>query len=254
MNSSVLHDHQEIKFDEKQVRKKKPIPRAPNKIVPIKCSDKVGKEYWDDKHKDLANFPAPMRMLITGRQDVGKTSLIKNIIIHARPRYKEVYLIHEDVDFSKEYDDLEPTDKLKDIPELDFWEHDGPYVKRCVIIDDLEYTGANRDRLRRLAVLFRYVSSHKGLSIILAHQSFFDVPVIVKKMSNVFIIYKPIARNELSMIENRVGMPPGMLEELFDTVATNFNDSICVDETKNTPAPLRLNLFEPIDINEIEKK
>lgn len=253
----MLHDHQEMypmDYEEKQKRRKKPLPRAPNEIVPIKCADKVGVEHWDDKHKDIANFPAPMRMLLLGPPNKGKSTLIKNIIIHARPRYKEVYLIHEDAEFSKEYDDLEPTEKLRDIPELEYWEYDGPHVKRCVIIDDLEYTGANKDRLRRLAVLFRYASSHKGLSVILAHQSFFDVPIIAKKMSNVFVIYKPMARNELSMIENRVGMPQGMLEQLFDTLATNFNDSICVDKTKNTPAPLRLNIFQPIEINENDKK
>lgn len=252
-----LHDHQELYpmfYDDKPKRKKKPLPRAPNEIVPIKCADKVGKEHWDDKHKDIANFPAPVRMLLLGPPDVGKSTIIKNVIIHARPRYKEVYLIHEDAEYSKEYDDLEPTDKFNDIPDLEFWEYEGPFKKRCVIIDDLEFTSSDKDRLRRLAVLFRYASSHKNLSIILANQSFFDIPIIAKKMANVFIIYKPMARNELSMIENRVGMPQGMLDELFNTVATKFNDSICVDKTKNTPAPLRLNIFEPIEIEEINKK
>lgn len=231
---------------------KKPIPRAPREIVPIRCADKKGVEHWDDKshNNDLANFPAPMRMLILGPPNVGKSTLIKNIIIHARPRYQEVFLIHEDAKYSKEYDDLEPTEKMNEIPPLVYWEYDGPHIKRLVIIDDLEFTASNKDRLRNLAVLFRYASSHKGLSIILAHQSFFDVPIIVKKMSNVYVIYKPLARNEISMIENRVGLPQYMLDDLFKTTATGFNDSICIDLTKNTPASIRLNIFQPIQVEE----
>ena len=250
----VLHDHQELipmERPERKSRVKKPIPRAPNEIVPIKCADKKGVETWNNNHnKDISNWPSPVRILILGPPNVGKSTLIKNIIIHARPRYQEVFLIHEDAEFSKEYDDLEPTEKMCDIPELEYWEYEGPYKKRCVIVDDLEYTGANKERLSRLAVLFRYASSHKGLSIILAHQSFFDIPTIVKKMSNVFIVYKPRARNELSLIENRVGLPQDMLKELFEHVAPNFNDSICIDLTKNTPAPLRLNVFDQIELND----
>lgn len=254
MSIQALDDHLFLMDeDEKPKRRtKKRVPRAPREIVPIKCADKKGVESWDKKNGDLANFPSPMRMIIIGPPNVGKSTLIKNIIIHAKPRYQEVFLIHEDAEYSKEYNDLEPTEKMNEIPDLEFWEYEGPYKKRCVIIDDLEYTKAHKERLRNLAVLFRYASSHKGLSIIFAHQSFFDVPVIVKKMSNVYVIYKPRARNEIAMIENRVGLPQGMLEELFETVAPEFNDSICVDLTKNSPAPLRLNIFKPINIDPLE--
>jgi hypothetical protein len=54
------------------------------------------------------------------------------------------------------------------------------------------------------------------------------------------------------MIENRVGLPQDMLEELFNIVATGFYDNICIDRTKDTPAPLRLNIFNPIEIDETQ--
>lgn len=231
--------------------RKKPLPRLPKKIIPIKCSDKRIAETWtEERAKDLANFPAPVRCVLLGPPSTGKSSTIKNILIRARPRYREVYVIHPDCEHSTEWHDLEPTDIMPDIPSLDFWSrlNEGPAVKRAVVIDDLEFTAATKQRLHDLALLFRYASSHKGLSIFMGHQSCFDLPVIARKMCNVFLIWRPRARNELGLIENRVGLPNGALRALFDTVATGFHDSITVDRTQNSPAPVRLNLYQPIEI------
>ena len=65
-------------------------------------------------------------------------------------------------------------------------------------------------------------------------------------MANVYIVYKPRAYSELSLIEDRVGMPKGSLKELFNTIATGHRDSITVDLTENTPAKLRLNIWKKI--------
>jgi hypothetical protein len=164
--------------------------------------------------------------------------------------FEEVYLIHEDAETTKEYDDIEPTMKLSEVPPLSFWEYEGPHIRRAVIVDDLELTAANKDRLKNLAIMFRYASTHKGLTIYFAHQSFFDVLGLIKKMANVYILYRPRAYNELTMIENRVGLKKDTLKEIFKTIAIEESDSICVDLTKNSPAKLRLNLFQPIELDE----
>ena len=114
-----------------------------------------------------------------------------NLLIHQRKRFDDFYVVHEDYredgTGATEYDDCGPTAMLGDVPPLEYWNEvcygddpDGPPVKRLVILDDLELTGANKERLRNLALLFRYVSIHKGMSVILCHQSFFDVPSVVK--------------------------------------------------------------------------
>ena len=227
--------------------------KPPKRIIPIKNKDKVGHESWTDSRKrDIGNFPSPSRILLLGPCGVGKSTLIKNLILHQRPRFEEVYLIHEDAEFTREYDDLEPTEKLNEVPPIDFWElPDGsPYIKRAVIIDDLELTSANKERLKNLAILFRYCSTHKGLTIYFAHQSFFDVLGLVKKMANVYVIYKQRAYSELQMIENRVGYKKDTLKELFQTIATGHRDSICVDLTENSPCKLRKNIWERIQISE----
>ena len=100
-------------------RQKKRLPKIPKEIMPIKCSDKVGSESWNDERaKNIGNFPSPSRILLLGPWGVGKSCLIKNLILQQRPRFQEVYLIHADAFISKEYDDLQPTEKFTDIPDI----------------------------------------------------------------------------------------------------------------------------------------
>jgi len=243
--------------EEKKPKKlnKKNCTKPPKRIIGIKNKDKEGAESWNpSRAKDMGNFPSPARILLLGTCGVGKSTPIKNLILHQRPRFQEVYVIHEDAEFTKEYDDLEPTEMLDDVPGIDFWElpEGSPYIKRAVIVDDLELTSANKTRMKNLAILFRYCSTHKGLTVYFAHQSFFDVTSLVKKMANVYVLWKPRAYSELALIENRVGYPKGTLRELFRTVATEHRDSICVDMTENSPARLRKNIWQKIEVQDEE--
>ena len=229
-------------------RKNKPLRRPKREIIPIVNKDKRGSESWNDKRAhDIGNFPSPQRILLLGPCGTGKSTLIKNLIMHQMPRFKEVYLIHEDWEYTKEYDDLEVTAKMGDPPDISFWDYTGPYIKRAVIIDDIEMVAANKERMKNLAIIFRYVSTHKGLTIYFAHQSFFDVASLIKKMASVFILWKPRSRSELAMIDNRTGLKKDTLKELFKTVATGHRDSICVDLSQNSPAKLRLNIWQKIE-------
>lgn len=226
---------------------------APKEIMHIKNKDKQNHESWTpSRSRDIANFPSPTRIMLVGGVGTGKSNLIKNLIIHQSPMFDEVYLIHPDCELSKEYDDLEVTAKLDDIPSVDFFQfEDGnDKIKRCVIIDDLEYTAASKQRLKNLALLFRYVSSHKNLTVYLSHQSFFDIPGIAKKMSNIFIIWKPRRSQEKTLIEDRIGLKKGSLSHLFSTVATGMRDSICIDYSENSPAVLRKNIWTVLDPEE----
>jgi hypothetical protein len=150
-----LHEHLELPSDKKP-RKKRRLPMPPTGIVPIANRDKVGVEKWTpERAVDLGNFPSPARILLLGPCGVGKSTLIKNLIIHARPRFQDVYLVHEDAGYTKEYRDLECTEEFDDMPPLEFWNYDGPYRKRAIIIDDLELTSAHKERLKNLAICFK---------------------------------------------------------------------------------------------------
>ena len=235
--------------DKKKKKPKMKIPRPSKQIHAIQNKDKRGHEMWDDtKKKNLANFPSPARILLLGPCGVGKSTVIKNLIMQKSPRFEEAYLIHEDAQYTKEYDDLEPTEKLSEVPPLEFWDYEGKHIRRAVICDDLELTSAHKKRLKNLAIMFKYASTHKGLTIYFAHQSFFDVMNLIKKMANVYILWKPRAYSELSMIKNRVGTKKNTLKDLFKTVAIEHRDSITIDLTENSPAKIRLNLFKKIEV------
>ena len=99
MDADELHDHQEIEDETKTKRKKKRLPMPSKAIVPIKNKDKIGAEAWtEERARDIGNFPSPSRILLLGPCGVGKSNLIKNLIIHQRPRFQEVYSINEEED------------------------------------------------------------------------------------------------------------------------------------------------------------
>jgi hypothetical protein len=163
-----------------------------------------------------------------------------------------VYVIHEDAEGTHEYDDLEPTEIMGDIPDLEWFndlpthDEEGTAIKRCLILDDLEFQSAHRERLKNLATLLRYASTHKGISVYLANQDMFSLPSIARKMCNVYVIWRPKSRNEVSLLENRTGLAKGSLKVLFETICTDPRDCLVVDHTINSPARLRKNVFEVI--------
>jgi hypothetical protein len=164
--------------------------------------------------------------------------------------FKELYIIHGDAGDTHEFDDLEPTLMMSEFPDVSFY--DGK-VKTAVFIDDFEFSSMNKEQTARCNKLFRYVSSHKHVSVFCSHQLCFSLPSLIRRLANVWIIWKPRSKAELRLIANRVAMEPTELEYIFDNICTGHRDSLCIDFNKDTPAHLRKNLFEKIDPGDIKK-
>lgn len=216
-------------------------------LCDIKNADKGWTEKWsENRAKDLCNFPHPSRVCLVGPPSVGKTFMIKHLLLHQRPMFKEAYVIHADANETHEYDDLDVTMIMNEFPPISFW--DGKEKTLC-IIDDVEFSNLKSDQTARLNKLLRYGSSHKNVSVYVSNQNFFELPSLVRKLCNVFILWKPRSTMELKLIANRIGLKPDELEYIFENICNEYRDSLCVDLHYKTPAKLRKNIFQKIKMN-----
>jgi hypothetical protein len=236
--------------EDKKKKKSKPLKingKLPDSIIRIKNVDKVFHEKWE-QGRNLCDFPHPFRAVILGQVGMGKSTLAKNIFLRSQAGkypFQELIVIHGSSE-TKEWDEMEPTMILNSIPEPDDLVINNK--KACIIIDDFEFAKLPKQQLSNLSSLFRFVSSHHNFSIILCYQSFFDVPTIIKKCANIFIIYRPNDLDELTTIGRRVGLKKEVIIEVFNTIMNDKRDTLLVDMTEDSPCKYRKNLFIPLKI------
>ena len=228
-------------------------PKLPNKIQVIKNSEKdVGNwmERWNKpKNRSIGCLPHPFRLCALGGVGRGKSCTLKNLFLahqSTHKPFKELYIVTCDAS-STEWLDCEPTGIFDELPDITLF---NPKKKTMLIIDDLELCRLGREGERNLSTLFRFVSSHRNVSIMVGYQSFFDVNTIIRKCSNVFILYKPNGSQEVSLIANRVGMEKEDLNHIFNHICNGTYDSLMVDFTIDSPYKLRKNVYQPIQMND----
>tara|TARA_B110000902_G_scaffold113995_1_gene134226 strand:+ start:4584 stop:5246 length:663 start_codon:yes stop_codon:yes gene_type:complete len=219
-----------------------PPKKLPDELIVIPNADKKFHEKWH-KGRNMLNFPHPFRAVCLGPPNKGKSTTVKNILLRADPPFEEVKVIHCDGDYTKEYEDVD-ADMLSEIPAPAEW---GGVVKTLVILDDLELKGMSKEQKRNLDRLVGYVSTHKNISVILCSQDPFNVPPIVRRCSNLWILYEGTDRDSVAQLSRKAGYTKEQFDILFDK-CTEFHDSIWLDKTSKSPYPLRKNGFEIIKL------
>tara|TARA_R110001606_G_scaffold156605_1_gene299388 strand:+ start:2176 stop:2841 length:666 start_codon:yes stop_codon:yes gene_type:complete len=215
----------------------------PKKIIGLDNPDKTFHEEWS-KSRDLLNFPHPFRAVMLGTPNCGKGNFIKNIIIRAKPEFEEIYCIHCDAEYTKEWEDIGAV-MLDEIPDPKAWEGK---VKTLVVIDDYELQGLSKIQKHNLDRLFGFVSTHKNISVCLALQDAFSVPPIVRRCSNIFVLWKVADLDSMSRIARKVSVPVKVFNQIFKNHMPNVHDSLTVDMTSKSPCVLRKNGYERIEI------
>jgi len=232
---------------------KRKVLKLPNRIIALPNPDKEFHESWT-KGRNMLDIPHPFRCVCLGPPNVGKTTIVKNLLLRAKPEFEDVVVIHCDGNYTKEYDDLgeDNIEILGEIPAPEDWEGE---KKTLVVLDDLEYKQMNKEQKRNLDRLFGYVSTHKNISIILCSQDAFNVPPIVRRCSNLFVLWRCPDLDAMATCARKTGMKSEGFNSIFNKLMLDSRDSLWLDMTSGTPYPMRKNGYTIInkESKEIEK-
>jgi hypothetical protein len=215
--------------------------KLPKIIIPIKNPDKEFHEKWH-MGRDLLNFPHPFRACFCGPPNKGKTTAVLNVLLRADPPFKNMTVVHCDGDFTQEYD-LSGCDMIDTIPSPEEFEG---VEKTLMVLDDLEFKRMHKDQKRALDRLFGYVSTHKNVSVICCSQDPFEIPTIVRRCSNLWVIWKMDDVDTLVRVARRTGLNRDDFMYIFNNFIKEEHDSLWIDKTARTKAPLRINGYKII--------
>ena len=221
--------------------------RLPNEIIPIKNKDKGFHEKWA-KGRNKLNIIHPWRGVLLGPPNCGKGVVAKNLILRADPPFEEIMVIHPDGGYTKEWDDCVDRDSIiNTIPSPDEFEGE---VKTLVIIDDVDVSSLPKEQNSNLDRLFGYVSTHKNVSVCVLNQDPFSIPPIVRRCSNLWVLWKCPDLDSMAQVSRKSGMSSKSFNDIFGNLMDDVHDSLWIDMTEKSPYKLRKNGFTLIKKNE----
>lgn len=219
-------------------RRPKRVRNLPNKLFELPPNpDKTWHETWTIGRNPL-NIPHPSRILLLGRPNSGKTFLIKHILLRQKPSFQNMIVVHCGAGMTREYDDF-ICEMTNEIPPMEYFD---PEVKNVVILEDLDFKHMSIEQKNRLNRLYGYWSTHLNITVFATSQDFFQLDAIVKRLTDLFILWPAVDESIISAMAPRVGLMKRQLEALF-RLCKKPHDSVWIDKTEKSPFPIRLNGF-----------
>lgn len=211
------------------------------KIHVFENQDKA--KFKESKDPDnIGNLIHPFRAVIAGPPSCGKTSTIKNLIIHQRPVFNRIIVYHIDPYGTQEYNDLEceMVDELPDKNEID------SDIKTLLICEDIPYRDLNKKEKIKLDSFLRYVSSHKSTSIIMSCQdAITGSSPNFRRMANVWCLYRSVDMNPVYSICRNMGINKNIVQVIFENFIKSKHNFLMIDKSESGPE-MRIDIFEPI--------
>lgn len=225
-----------------------------NKLIAFANADKSQQEKWKP-NMDWLNIPASWRGILCGPPSVGKSTIVKNLIIKSKPMYKKVIVVHYGADSEgggtddyKEFEDDEGFSvvSLEDLP--DPRKINPKKEKMMLVLEDIPLSHLSKIQKEMLDRLYGYASSHRYVTVLCCCQNCYDCPTTARRCANLFILWKQPDILALTNMAIRTGYTASDFRQLFK-LCKSKHDSIWIDCTPDTPAPLRLNGYTKIELN-----
>jgi len=196
-------------------------------IVPVQCADKAAEEDLAPPQTHWASQKRCEKVVICGPAHVGKSSLVKNILVRSAP-WSAVYICHG-CPATKEYDllDYTPFD-WGDEATPEWWaeqsvKHGGGPI--AVVTDDYAYADASKKARSNLYAFVQHGCSHLNLtSIMVAHSWTQLTPRLRRQAGTVFLYNAGLSgQDAVPYIARSLGLTAARLTAALATCESRFS-------------------------------
>ena len=213
----------------------------PNKLIRFKSSDKDHHQVPD--MKDLANCCSPVFCIIAGNVNCGKTSLVKNILVHKDPHYERIVVYSPLGEATSEYSDDVDCELIDYVPDFDFFDRN---IRNCFIVEDCDTKSLSKDERYKLGRFFGVYASHNNIDIYVVAQNVYALLPQIRRLSNIVFLFKNNDIESMASIARKFSLNVADLKRIFSKF-TKY-DSLCIDDTRPTEYRLRKNVYEIVKI------
>ena len=216
----------------------------PKKLMFFKSSDKEHHQQPD--MQDLGNCCSPVFCIISGNVNCGKTSLLKNLLVHKKPHYERIVVYSPLGEATTEYSDVLDCELIDYVPDFDFFDRE---ERNCFIVEDCDTkTGLSRDEKYKLGRFFGVYASHNNIDVYVVSQNIYDILPQVRRLANICFLFKNHDVESMSSIARKFNLKVQDLKHMFNYMLTNKYDSLCIDESRPPEYRLRKNIYEVIKL------
>ena len=207
-------------------------------IVAVPNLDKGGHHRGAKKPGLYPSHPA--RVIFSGGGGCGKGVTTKNLLARASPPFDRIVIWHYDTE-TLEFDDCEPSDVVTELPDdpASFWDRD---QKNLIICDEIPWEQLGKTGCMKAGRLVQYVASHYNLTVYILHQSFVSIPTPIRRAAGWWVLWGSVDNVSVRDISAKTGHD---FKQLFRLTNTKYD--CATFDFSGEGAPLRLNMFHPID-------
>jgi hypothetical protein len=218
------------------------MSKLPKQLIRFKSSDKDHHQQPD--MVDLANCCSPVFCIISGNVNCGKTSLLKNLLVHKSPHYERIVVYSPLGEATNEYSDVIDCELVDFVPEFDYFDRE---VRNCFIVEDCDTKSLSKDERYKLGRFFGVYASHNNIDVYVISQNVYDLLPQIRRLANIVFLFKNNDLECLKSLARKFSLRVDDLKVIFKTF-TKF-DSLCIDDTRDAQYRLRKNIYEIIHLS-----